>query len=101
MNGCVLTFRRHILVCVIHTKSDAFRMFRRDFRAGDPPTANLNILVGGDVLCSRFQSRMAHVGMQGLHSLVAGNVPICVIFPVATEPMTLLAKLPPLLTDEE
>lgn len=52
------------------------------------------------MLRALFQCGIAHVGVEGLGSLFPVMVPTEEIFPVATVPMTLLAKSPPFATED-
>ena len=73
MNGRVLALRRNILVRMVHTEGNALRVFRSDLCAGDATAADLDILVGRDILCPSPQCRVAHIGVQGFNGLFTSD----------------------------
>ena len=75
-------------------------MFRSYFCTGDAAAADFDILEGRNIFSSGFQCRVSHVRVQGFGGFSPEMEPIWLILPVATLPITLLAKLPPLLTEE-
>ena len=73
MNRCVLALGCNILICMIHSESDAFRMLGGNFGACDTPAADLNILVLGNVFSASFQSSVPHVRVKSVNSFLTGN----------------------------